>query len=121
MKQKMLIILMLLMVISPVVFGRQPEGKDRCIKWIGPYGGKVYYRYVQTYLGQNKWSPDYDCYQFKNDNPYRVAITWYTTKDEKTYGPYSGEVNGKTVDELIALAERARLSSITVKRLKKRE
>lgn len=117
MKKKLLIVMMLLMVLSPVVFGRQPEGKDRCTEWVGPYGGGVYYRYVQSYLGQNTWSPDYDCYQFKNENPYRVAITWYTTKDNKTYGPYSGETNGNTVGELIGLSERERLSSIGVKRL----
>jgi hypothetical protein len=114
-KKKLLILLLLLMVVSPAVFGSQPEKKDRCTEWIGPYGGGVYYRYVQSYLGQDTWSPDYDCYQFMNKNSYQVAITWYTTKDNKTYGPYSSEVNGNTVGELIALSGRERLSSITVK------
>jgi hypothetical protein len=55
MKKKWLLLLMLLMVVSPVVFGRQPEAKDRCTQWFGPYGDGVYYRYCQTYLGENQW------------------------------------------------------------------
>ena len=117
MKKKLLMLLMLLMVVSPVVFGRQPDTNDRCAKWTGPYGGGVYYRYVQSYLGEDQWSKDYDCFQFKNENSYKVEILYYTKIGVSKRGPYSQNVEANTVDDLIALAPGERLSSIEVRRL----
>jgi hypothetical protein len=117
MKKKLLMLLMLLMVVSPVVFGSQPDVKDRCTQWTGPYGGGVYYRYVQSYLGEDQWSKDYDCFQFKNENPYKVEILYYTKIGVSKRGPYSQNVEANTVDDLIALAPGERLSSIAVRRI----
>jgi len=117
MKKKLLLLLMLAMVVSPAVFGRQPDEKDRCSKWFGPYGNGVYYQYAQSYLGMDVWSKDYDCFQFSNENSYQVEITYCTEKNNKSYGPYLRQVNGNTDDDLIAITEGERVSSIGVKRL----
>jgi len=106
--------LLLLLFVATVVFGRQPEGRDRCTDWIGHYGGGVSYRYCKTYLGEDQWSPDYDCYQFKNDSSHRVAVTCSLMKGDDSFGSHQSELNPHAKGALVALPPGVRLKSIEV-------
>jgi hypothetical protein len=111
----LLLVLLSLVIISSAVFA---VDKDRCSEWNGPFKG-VSYRYCRQYLVENQWSPFPNYVQFWNGNLYKVKITYYETiaGKEGQYGPYVHFLdpsNDNNPGIKVALPKDARVSSITV-------
>ena len=104
----------LLFVVALPTPNKQTDQQDKYSEWIGPYpdGGHVYYCYIQSYLGNDTWSKDYDAYRFKNENDHAVEITYHTTMFPNT--TLQTTLSANTLGNKTALTQGDRIAVIVV-------
>lgn len=96
-----------------VMAGVVQSGKDKTSQWYGPYGDGIYYRYIQSYLGMDQWSKDYDAYRYDNRTSSQVEVTW----DMSSGTHNSLIIKPSSKGPKTSLAPGERIISISVKKL----
>jgi|GEM_PF-1097629 hypothetical protein len=104
----------LLFVVALPTPNKQANQQDKYSDWFGPYpdGGNVYYCYIQSYLGNDTWSNDYDAYRFENKNDHAVEITYHTTRFPNT--TLQTTLSANTLGDKTALTQGDRIAVIVV-------
>lgn len=113
MKKWLMVLWVLLAAVGLAIAGSVQSGKDKTGDWHGPYGGGVYYRYIQSYLGMDQWSKDYDAYRIDNRTSSQVEVTW----DMSSGTHNSLVIKSSSQGPKTSLAPGERIVSILVKKL----